>query len=243
MSSKLDLTARMEPFDSFWEAPQDIQKGYAKFYQFYKKNYLPYMPKNKKASVLVVSCGPGYFVNLLTKEGYTNVLGIDSDPEKVRYAKEKNLNCRTERAFPFVENSKEQFDVIFCEQEINHLTKDEMIIFLKMCRESLRQNGIVVIHSLNGANPITGSESLAQNFDHYNTCTEYSMKQVLSYSAFTDIKVMPLKLYVFYKNPLNYVLIVLDRLFTFFFRLAFIMYGKSNKIFTKKLAAIGTKAR
>lgn len=237
--SEMELTAKMEPFDSFWEGPEDIQKGYGTFYQFYKVNYLPHMPKNKAAAVLVISCGPGYFVNMLAKQGYTNVLGIDSDQGKVQYARDKSLNCRADRAFPFVEDHKGSFDVIFCEQEINHLTKEEILAFLQLCRGALKKNGIIIIHGLNGANPITGSESLAQNFDHYNTCTEYTMKQILAYSGFTDVKVIPLRLYVFYKNPLNYVLIVIDAGLTLLFRLAFIMYGKSNRIFTKKIAAIG----
>jgi hypothetical protein len=54
--------------------------------------------------------------------------------------------------------------------------------------------------------------------------------------------VIPLKLYVFYKNPLNYLLIVLDAAYTLFFRLSFTLYGKSNKIFTKKIAAVCKKA-
>ena len=237
MSFGRELTAKIEPFDSFWEAPENIEKGYNSFYQFYKCNYLKYVPKDKQAHILVISCGPGYFVNLLTKEGYSNVLGIDSFPEKVAYAKERNLNCRAEQAFPFLEKNKEQYDVIFCEQELNHLTKEEILIFLKLCWDSLKTNGTLLVHALNGANPITGAEALAQNFDHYNTFTEYTLRQVLGHSGFKDIQVLPLNLYVFYKNPLNYILILLDFLYTSFFRLSFIMYGKSNKIFTKKIAS------
>ena len=65
MSSSIELTAKMEPFDSFWEGPENVEKGYASFYQFYKHNYLRYFPERKDCSVLVVSCGPGYFVNTL----------------------------------------------------------------------------------------------------------------------------------------------------------------------------------
>lgn len=241
MHSKLELTAKIEPFDSFWEAPENIEKGYASFYQFYKKNYLPYIPRDKKTKILVVSCGPGYFVSLLTKEGYSNVLGIDSGPAKIKHATEKNLNCQVEEAFPFLERNKEQYDAIFCEQELNHLTKQEMMIFLKLCRESLIDNGALIVHALNGANPITGAEALAQNFNHYNTFTEYSLRQVLQYSGFSEVKVIPLNLYVFYMNPLNYVLILLDWLYTLFFRFSFLLYGKSNRIFTKKIAAVCTK--
>jgi len=237
MASRRELAAKIEPFDSFWEGPEDVEKGYKSFYQFYKHNYLPYLPEDRNGSILVISCGPGYFVNLLREEGYKNVLGIDSFAEKVKFAQQRNLDCRQADAFEFLENSKGPFDVIFCEQELNHLTKQEIIEFLNLCWQKLRAGGTFIGHALNGANPITGAEALAQNFDHYNTFTEYTMRQVLGYCRFTDIKVMPLNLYVFWNNPLNYVLIAVSTLYTLFFRLSFIMYGKKNKLFTKKIGA------
>ena len=241
MAPRVELTAKIEPFDSFWEAPEDIAKGYRSFYQFYRRNYFPCLPADRQSRILVVSCGPGYFVNLLTREGYTDVLGIDSDPDKVRYATERDLPCRAERVFPFLEQRPEHYDVIFCEQELNHLTKAEILDFLQLCRTALRAGGTLIVHALNGANPITGAEALAQNFDHYNTFTEYTLRQVLVYTGYTDVRVMPLNLYVFYRNPLNYVLILLDRLYTLFFRFSFMLYGKANRIFTKKLAAVCKK--
>lgn len=237
-SKPQELTAKIEPFDSFWEGPENIEKGYNKFFQFYKYNYLKHVPDQKSANILVVSCGPGYFVNLLTQYGYTNVLGIDSLPEKVDWARKKNLNCRAERAFPFLTNHKNEFDAIFCEQELNHLTKEEIVEFLHLCRESLVKGGTLIVHSLNGANPITGAEALSQNFDHYNTFTEYTMRQVLEFCQFRDVQVLPLNLYVFYYNPLNYVLKVLDALYSLFFTFSFMLYGKANRVWTKKIAAV-----
>lgn len=237
-----ELTATIEPFDSFWEGPSDVEKGYRTFGQFYKSNYLKYVPPNKQANILVVSCGPGYFVNLLVEEGYSNVLGIDSDPSKVKYAQAKKLNCRVERAFPFLEKTSTQFDAIICEQELNHLTKDEIVAFLELCWNGLKENGTLIVHVLNGANPITGADALAQNFDHFNTFTEYTLKQILDYCAFDEIKVIPLNLYVFYKNPMNYAAMLIAGLLTLLFRLCFTLYGKSNKIFTKKIGGISKKS-
>src|SRR5579864_8679357 len=77
------LAARLEPFDSYWQAPEDIERGYGSFSAYYRANYLPHIPRNRDARVLVVSCGPGYLVNLLRQVGYTNVLGIDSDHGKI----------------------------------------------------------------------------------------------------------------------------------------------------------------
>lgn len=232
------LTAKIEPFDTFWEAPENIEKGYISFGKFYRRNYLRFVPNNKDARILAVSCGPGYFINLLKQEGYNNLLGIDSDPEKVRYAKKRGLNCEREDAFTFLRNNQKAYDLIFVEQEINHLTKNEILSFLKLCRDNLNNNGILIVHSLNGANPITGSEALAQNFDHYNTFTEYSLRQILEYSYFREIKIIPLILYVFYGNPLNYIGLFVDAILNFIFRVCFIFYGKENKLFSKKIAAI-----
>lgn len=239
--TKLSLTAKIEPFDSFWEAPSDIEKGYRTYTQYYRHNYLKYFPKDKNANILAISCGPGYLVHMLNNVGYANVLGIDSFVEKIEYAKKKNLNCIHAEAFPFLHDKSEEYDVIFCEQELNHLTKDEILEFLAMCRQSLKPNGLLMVHVLNGANPITGAEALAQNFDHYNTFTEYTLHQVMEYSQFEDVKVLPLNLYVFWKNPANYVLMFISSLYTLFFRFSFMMYGKSNKLFTKKIAAIARK--
>ena len=237
-AAEIELTAKIEPFDSFWEAPQNIQKGYSTFYKFYKHNYLKYVPKQKDSQILVISCGPGYFVNLLMKEGYSRVLGIDSDPDKILEARKRNLDCKVARAFPFLKQNTEQFDVIVAEQEINHLTKKELLIFFRLCRDNLQEGGTLLVHSINGANPITGSEALAQNFDHYHSLTEYSLKQILEYSGFHQTKVIPLNLYVFYGNPLNYLAILIHTLNTMFFRSNFKLYGKANRIFTKKIAAV-----
>lgn len=242
METKFDLTAKIEPFDTFWEAPEDIEKGYKSFGRFYKANYLKRLPKDKNVSILVVCCGPGYFVKLLKDEGYTNVLGIDSDPERVNYAKKKGLNCQVSHAFDFLEKYKEIYDVIFVEQEICHLEKKEVLTFLTLCWQSLKKHGTLIIHSLNGANPITGAEALSQNYDHYVTYTEYSLRQILKHSNYVDVEVFPLRLYVFYENPLNYIGLTLDFLLNTLFRICFIFYGKANKIFSKKIAAACKKS-
>ena len=244
MRKSSELAAQIEPFDTFWEGPENVEKGYKTLYQFYKQNYLKYMPANKEANTLVISCGPGYFVDMLNRHGYKKVVGIDSDPVKVKYGTDRGLNCKDERAFEYLQNNlnaNTKFHVIIAEQEINHLSKDELIDFLNLCKQNLIDGGTLMVHVINGANPIVGAESLAQNFDHQFTFTEYSLKQALEFTRYKNIKVIPLNLYVFYTNPFNYVALLIDKFYTFFFRINFILYGKSNKLFTKKIAAICNK--
>ena len=102
-NSSVRLSARLEPFDSYWQTPDDVDAGFKSFYEYYRQNYLPRLPKDLDTKILVISCGPGYLVNLLSDVGYKDVLGIDSDQEKIKPAVARGLNCRAAQAFPFLE--------------------------------------------------------------------------------------------------------------------------------------------
>lgn len=236
------LAARLEPFDSYWQAPDDVEKGYRSFAKYYEHNYLPHMPADRDAAILVVSCGPGYLVKTLADHGYRNVLGIDSDPRKIEHAARHGLRCVAAEAFPYLAERPGAFDAIVPEQELNHLTLDEQIEFLQLCRRSLRPGGLVLVYGLNGANPLVGSENLSHNIDHFNTFTEYSLKQILELGGFESPRTLPLKIYVFWKNPLNYVGLAVTGALELFFRIAYKLYGKDVKILSKKVAAVARKA-
>ena len=237
-----ELAARLEPFDSYWQAPDNVEKGYASFATYYKANVLPHVPTDKSSAILIVSCGPGYLVNLLKEQGYTDVLGIESDPAKVEFARKRGLPCETARAFGFLIDKADAYDAIILEQELNHLTYDEMIPFLKLCRRALRSGGVIYAYGLNGANPMVGAENLAHNIDHFNTFAEHSLIQVLELGGFTDIRLLPMKLYVFWTNPLNYIGLAATTLLEFWYKAWFKLYGKNVKILSKKIAATGRKA-
>jgi SAM-dependent methyltransferase len=234
------LAARLEPFDSYWQAPKDVEKGFDSFAAYYRANYLPLMPSDRSARILVISCGPGYLVKMLKDRGYRAVLGIDSDSAKVDLAHRKGLPCEVARAFEFLLGEPARFDVIIPEQELNHLTLDETLEFLQLCRRALRPGGKVVVYAMNGANPLVGSENLSHNIDHFYNVTEYSLEQILKLSGFQSIRIFPLKLYVFWKNPLNYLGLGLTSLFELTLRALFILYGKRVRILSKKIAASAT---
>ena len=231
------LAARLEPFDSYWQAPKDVEKGYESFEAYYRANYLPHLPQDRNARILVVSCGPGYLVHTLREQGYRNIVGIDSDPAKVEHARRHGLPCDAARAFEFLEGRVAAYDVIIPEQELNHLTLDETIEFLQLCRVALRPGGQVLVYAMNGANPLVGSENLSHNIDHFYNLTEYSLQQVLELAGFHDVRVFALKLYVFWTNPLNYVGLAVTSVLELLLRAVFVLYGKKVRVLSKKLAA------
>ena len=235
------LAARLEPFDSYWQAPKDVEGGFKSFTAYYKANYLSHLPENKQAKILVISCGPGYLLNALAEAGYRNVVGIDSDPVKVSYGQKRGLACEAAEAFPYLERQRGEYDVIIPEQELNHLTIEETIEFLQLCHTALKPGGQIIVYAMNGANPLVGSENLAHNIDHFYNVTEYSLSQLLQLGGFVDIRPFALKLYVFWKNPLNYVGLAVTTVMELTMRVIFMLYGKKVTVLSKKVAAIATK--
>jgi SAM-dependent methyltransferase len=233
------LSARLEPFDSYWQAPEDVDSGYRSFAAYYRANYLEHLPSDRNARILVISCGPGYLVDVLLQAGYKNVLGIDSDPSKVAHALKRNLPCEPAEAFPYLEGRDREFDVIIPEQELNHLTMDETVEFLRLCHRTLKPGGRIVLYAINSANPLVGSENRAQNIDHFYTVTEYSIAQLMQLGGFADIKPFALKLYVFWRNPFNYVGLAATVVMEAMLRVIFKLYGKKVVILSKKIGAVG----
>jgi 2-polyprenyl-3-methyl-5-hydroxy-6-metoxy-1,4-benzoquinol methylase len=232
------LAARLEPFDSYWQAPKDVEGGFKSFTAYYRANYLSRLPKDRAARLLVISCGPGYLVEMLVREGYRNVVGIDSDPAKIAIARKHQLPCETAEAFPYLQaHQRPEFDVIIPEQELNHLTIDETIEFLQLCRGALKPGGRVIVYAMNGANPLVGSENLSHNIDHFYLVTEYSLTQLLELGGFRNVRPFALKLYVFWKNPLNYVGLVVTSVLELCMRVIYKLYGKKVSIVAKKIGA------
>lgn len=236
------LSARLEPFDSYWQAPKDIEAGYSSFAAYYRANYLRHLPQDRATRILVISCGPGYLVNVLAGAGYRSVVGIDSDLAKVEHGRRRGLPCEAAEAFPYLERSRGEFDVIIPEQELNHLTHEETIEFLRLCHAALRPGGRVIVYAMNGANPFVGAENLAHNIDHFYIVTEYSLTQLLELGGFRDVRTFALRLYVFWKNPLNYVGLAVTAVLELLMRVIFLLYGKKVRVLSKKVAAVAVRA-
>jgi SAM-dependent methyltransferase len=231
------LAARLEPFDSYWQAPKDIDRGFVSFAAYYRANYLQRMPEDRTSRVLVVSCGPGYLVKMLRDAGYDQVIGIDSDAAKIAHAVKRELPCQAATAFEFLAQCSAEFDVIIPEQELNHLTLDETLEFLGLCRKALKPGGKIIVYAMNGANPLVGSENLSHNIDHFYNLTDNSFEQVMTLAGYEGIRVFPLRLYVFWKNPLNYAGLLVTSVLELALRLIFVLYGKKVKVLSKKIAA------
>jgi SAM-dependent methyltransferase len=231
-----------EPFDTCWQGTRDLERGYRQFATYYKTNYIPRLPTDRAARVAVLSCGPGYLVNTLVAAGYRHVVGVDADPARVRHARDRGLPCEVASAFPFLEARPGAFDAIVPEQELNHLTIEETIEFLRLCGRALRPGGRILVYATNGANPLVAPEHVAHNIDHLYNVTEHSLRQLLTLGGFTDVEPFPCRLYVFWHRPENYLGWAVTQATEALFRLVYRLYGQKVRILPKRIAATAVRA-
>ena len=74
-----ELAAQIEPFDSFWAGPQDIEKAYTRLYAFYPHNYVKHFPADRQARLLLTSCRPRHILHPLHRARYQHLFGLDSE--------------------------------------------------------------------------------------------------------------------------------------------------------------------
>jgi 2-polyprenyl-3-methyl-5-hydroxy-6-metoxy-1,4-benzoquinol methylase len=238
-SGEYQLTGTISPWTTFCEGMTDIEKGYSYYLRQYKRNYSKLLPSDTSANILVVSAGPGYFVMFLNNLGFNNVLGIDTDPARVKYAEDRELNVIVAHAFEFLAETQETFDAIVLEQEINHLTRQEFLDFLKIAKNKLSKGGTILLNATNYANPITSPDHMAHNLKHFSGWTGHSLRQAFKYADFENCECYPLDNYVLYENPLNYVAKAFTGVISLLLRITFRIYGKTESIFTKRMIAVG----
>ncbi|MGL4860548.1 MAG: class I SAM-dependent methyltransferase [Enterobacteriaceae bacterium] len=119
-------------------------------YEGYKSELITFMQKNNvgvNAKLLDVGCGTGWFLTLLSKNGYSNLTGLDISPDMLKVAKQKLPNIDfIEKPIQEV-NSNIEYDAITCVGALHHMPDLERVcekLFLL-----LRPGGMLIIHEPN----------------------------------------------------------------------------------------------
>lgn len=222
---------------------ESIKKEYKRYYHFFKYNYIKHLPSDKNAKICDMACGIGETVNSLDQAGYTNVIGVDFDSENVKFCRKQGLNVVQGSIYEYFKDKKDVFDVIILNDIIEHIEKNKVIAVLKDIKESLRTNGILIIKTVNAANPFLAPASRYMDFTHEIIYDEFSIRDILLVAGFQakNIRIKGSNLYVFWKNPFNYIAWLINSVISLFLRCYFILNFKKQKIFTKNFIAVVRK--
>jgi SAM-dependent methyltransferase len=106
---------------------------------------------NKNSRILDIGCGRGkIFGSLSRKLKLTNKpVGVDPVSHK---DVDKLIDFRNEDAFNFFKINQIKFDLIMIKQTLHFFNKDKRKKLIKICKNNLKKNGVLIIFSLNTIN-------------------------------------------------------------------------------------------
>jgi len=136
---------------------------------------LRWLPAERSARIVDLGCGTGYAVEMLIRNGYTHVEGVDASQEQVAVAEARGLPVVQEDMFRYLPGRHEQFDAVLALDLIEHLDRDELLEFLELAREALRPGGRLIVRTPN-ANAPTALRMRFRDLTHEIIFTEHSLR-------------------------------------------------------------------
>jgi len=175
---------------AYWRHHHSLQIKEFDFYRrIYRRLFLHLLPKNKNARILDLACGVGYFCYFLSKEGYTNYLGIDLNREMVNSAQRIGLsNIKKAEAFSFLAKHPKSFDFIFSSHFLEHLPKPAVFRLLNLVYQALKPGGKLLLSTPNAC-ALFGTLYRYTDFTHELGFTSRSLAQVLQATGFTAVRI------------------------------------------------------
>jgi 2-polyprenyl-3-methyl-5-hydroxy-6-metoxy-1,4-benzoquinol methylase len=168
------------------ESPEAIASNWRKL----RKKVLPLLiGYSKDANILDLGCGPGYIMQSLRSEGFKNITGIDISSEQIVKAKQKGLNVKVGNVFDYLILESNKYDIIIAFDFIEHFDKDELIKLIALINQTLKNGGILVIHTPNGQGMFP-QKIIYGDLTHLTIVTPNSLIQLLKLEGFDEIKII-----------------------------------------------------
>ncbi len=211
--------------------------------RYFKKNYLPYLPKDKNARIIDLGTGLGHVLFFLKRAGYNNILGVDVGHEVIEFCHQHKFPVVEEEIVTWLKQNKESADALVLNDVLEHQTKPEMWAMLEAMRAALKPGGVVLIKVPNMGNPLLGNDSRYLDITHQNGFNENSLRQALFMAKYSKVlDVIGPDIYVTTDPIVNItcraIAFVLDKIFYAIFK----FYGRTDtKIFRKNILAIAQK--
>lgn len=118
-----------------------------------------WLPSDRTTPVLDMGCGPGFFLWMLDRLGYTDLTGVDLSPEQVALARQwcpRAAIIQGDVRDVLAQNPG-RFGLIAGFDIIEHFTKDEILPLLTLIVQALRPGGRLILQTPNAESPWMGT--------------------------------------------------------------------------------------
>ena len=103
---------------------------------------------NRKSIILDIGCGRGKIFGSLSRKLKLINKPIGIDPV-VHKDIDKSINFMNEDIFKFFKKNQNKFDLIMIKQTLHFFNNDKRTKVIKICKNNLKNNGVLLIFSLN----------------------------------------------------------------------------------------------
>ena len=103
---------------------------------------------NKNSKILDIGCGRGKVIGSLSRKFKLSNKPIGIDPI-VHKDVDKSIDFRNQDIFKFFKVNNQKFDLILIKQTLHFFNKSKRQELLKICKNNLKKNGVLIILSLN----------------------------------------------------------------------------------------------
>jgi 2-polyprenyl-3-methyl-5-hydroxy-6-metoxy-1,4-benzoquinol methylase len=166
------------------------QTYYEKTAQEYNAMFKYYMPTSKRANILDIGCGKGFFLYYLKQQGYSNFYGIDADLFSIDHTQNHvTEKCEYVYAEEFLSDKIDVYDLIIMNEVLEHIPKEEIVPLLKTIWNSLHSDGNLICYVPNMENPFS-SYTRYHDFTHTIGFTQNSLRMVLSAAGFSETNII-----------------------------------------------------
>jgi len=146
-----------------------------------------WLPADRQARILDFGCGDGTLLSIAADLGYSRLYGVDVSPGLARLAAKNTIAQVTSGdGLAFLASLEPRsLGAIVAFDVLEHLTRDELVVWVKQAARLLAPNGVVLIHVPNGCSPFVG-RVLWGDLTHEQAFTPHSLGQLFRPAGFVD---------------------------------------------------------
>ena len=147
----------------------------------------PWLTDEKTVKIADLACGHGSFLWWLKQRGYSNARGVDTSPEQISLAQSAGLVVENADVMAWLKKQPpNEFHTLFGIDFIEHISKDDFMVFLRECQRVLSPNGILILRYPNGDSPFVGM-NLFNDITHVWTYTTNCISSLAAMHRFSSV--------------------------------------------------------